>query len=299
MKSDHIVIAALLALTSCGNKETYNTEAEENDSLLVVTDSTEQDSVLVDAKTSATYKPNAPTFNGVLAVSPNTSSATVSTTMAGKIHSLKVMQGSAVARGQVVATLDNPEFVELQQEYIDAQLQLDYLKKEYTRQSTLGTQEAASQKKVQQSKMEYLTMKNKTEALATKLKALETDPTTVTIGNIKSYLPVKAPISGFVTDINVNIGKYIETGQDICQIVNKSNPMVELTVYEKDINIINTGDIIDFRINGMGKEIFSAKVISISQTVDKEDYSIKVYAQVTKSNPIFRPGMYIRAKVRK
>ena len=102
-----------------------------------------------------------------------------------------------------------------------------------------------------------------------------------------------------MTDINVNIGKYIETGQDICQIVNKSNPMVELTVYEKDINIINTGDIIDFRINGMGKEIFSAKVISISQTVDKEDYSIKVYAQVTKSNPIFRPGMYIRAKVRK
>ena len=35
MKSDHIVIAALLALTSCGNKETYNTEAEENQVLFL------------------------------------------------------------------------------------------------------------------------------------------------------------------------------------------------------------------------------------------------------------------------
>ena len=291
-------VATLLCL-SCGTKTTETEVSEESDSLQVAGDSVSNDSLIADATTSATYKANAPVFNGVLTVSPSTGNATVSTTMGGKVHSLKVMQGSKVSSGSVVATLDNPEFIDLQQSYIDATVQLEYLEKEYQRQKSLGSQEAASQKRVQQSKAEYLSVKSKAEAAAAQLKALGINPDNVKIGQIMTYLPVKSPISGYVTDISVNIGKYADKGEAICQVVNKANPLIELTVYEKDINIINLGDVIDFRVNGMGKDVYSAKVISIDQSVDKEDYSIKVYAKVTKSNSEFRPGMYISAKVRK
>ncbi|MGN1213469.1 MAG: efflux RND transporter periplasmic adaptor subunit, partial [Bacteroidaceae bacterium] len=178
-------------------------------------------------------------------------------------------------------------------------VQLEYLEKEYQRQKSLGSQEAASQKRVQQSKAEYLSMKSKAEAAAARLKALGINPDNVKIGQIMTYLPVKSPISGYVTDISVNIGKYVDKGEAICRVVSKANLLIELTVYEKDINIINLGDIIDFRVNGMGKDVYSAKVISIDQSVDKEDWSIKVYAKVTMTNPVYRPGMYVSAKVRK
>ena len=73
--------------------------------------------------------------------------------------------------------------------------------------------------------------------------------------------------------------------------------MLELTVYEKDIALMKVGDKLQFRVNGLGKSTFAATIVSIDQAVDKKDYSIKVYAKVSETNPQFRPGMYVRAKI--
>ena len=250
----------------------------------------------VDAVTSATNVANSPTFNGLISVAPNRF-ATVSLTIGGRIHSLNVMSGKAVARGQVIATLDNPEFIELQQTYLESKAQLEYLEKEYLRQKTLGQGEATSQKRVEESRADYLSMKSRTEAAATRLKALGISPSSVCTNGIRPYLPVVAPIGGFVGNLSVNLGKYVEAGMPICDVVNKSNPMLELTVYEKDIALMKVGDKLQFRVNGLGKSTFAATIVSIDQAVDKKDYSIKVYAKVSETNPQFRPGMYVRAKI--
>lgn len=250
----------------------------------------------VDAVTSATNVANSPTFNGLISVAPNRF-ATVSLIIGGRIHSLNVMSGKAVARGQVIATLDNPEFIELQQTYLESKAQLEYLEKEYLRQKTLGQGEATSQKRVEESRADYLSMKSRTEAAATRLKALGISPSSVCTNGIRPYLPVVAPIGGFVGNLSVNLGKYVEAGMPICDVVNKSNPMLELTVYEKDIALMKVGDKLQFRVNGLGKSTFAATIVSIDQTVDKKDYSIKVYAKVSETNPQFRPGMYVRAKI--
>ena len=250
----------------------------------------------VDAVTSATNVASSPTFNGLISVAPNRI-ATVSLTIGGRIHSLNVMSGKAVARGQVIATLDNPEFIELQQTYLESKAQLEYLEKEYLRQKTLGQGEATSQKRVEESRADYLSMKSRTEAAATRLKALGISPSSVCTNGIRPYLPVVAPIGGFVGNLSVNLGKYVEAGMPICDVVNKSNPMLELTVYEKDIALMKVGDKLQFRVNGLGKSTFAATIVSIDQAVDKKDYSIKVYAKVSETNPQFRPGMYVRAKI--
>ena len=298
--SRHAIILATLLLAACAQKGEQAPETEMADTTATAQAAdTAAVTTQTDGVTSATYKANAPTFNGLLTAAPDRSSATVSMTMGGRIHALKVMQGCAVAKGQTIALLDNPEFVSLQQEYIETGIQLEYLAKEYARQKTLGSQEAASQKRVQQSKAEFLSMKNRQEACATRLKALGIAPATVQMGSIKAYLPVRSPIAGYVTDVNVNIGKYVDVGQPLCSVVNKAQLLVQLTVFERDINTISAGEKIDFRVNGMGKQTFTAQVVSIDQTVSKEDYSIKVYARVLTPDPAFRPGMYVRAKVRK
>ena len=140
-------------------------------------------------------------------------------------------------------------------------------------------------------------MKSRTEAAATRLKALGISPSSVCTNGIRPYLPVVAPIGGFVGNLSVNLGKYVEAGMPICDVVNKSNPMLELTVYEKDIALMKVGDKLQFRVNGLGKSTFAATIVSIDQAVDKKDYSIKVYAKVSETNPQFRPGMYVRAKI--
>ena len=175
---------------------------------------------------------------------------------------------------------------------------LEYLEKEYQRQRILGEQDAASQKRVQQAKADYLSMKSRVEASASHLKTLGVNAQSLHSGGIKSYLPVVAPVSGFVTSMNANRGKYLEVGEPICDIIDKSRILLQLTVYEKDLKLMKIGGKVDFRVNGMGKETFSAQIVAIDQAVDAKDYSVKVYAAVGTVRSDFRPGMYVRAKVK-
>ena len=300
MKRYIMTMAAVVLLAACSENKTSE-DAQPAAENVEKTDSAEKkdnaDSASVDGVTSATNVANSPTFNGLMMVSPQ-QDATVSLTMGGKVHSLRVMPGQAVARGQVIATIDNPEFIDLQQTYLEASAQTEFLEKEYKRQASLGENDATSMKKVQQSKADYLSMHSRLSAAASRLKTLGVSPASVRSGGIKPYLPVTAPISGFVTNINVNLGKYLNAGEPLCDVINKSQPLIVLTVYERELNMMTVGRGVEFRVNGMGKQTFSAKIVSIEQSVDAKDYSIKVYAKVTTPNSGFRPGMYVRAKLK-
>lgn len=250
----------------------------------------------VDAVTSATDVANSPTFNGIIMVSPQ-QKATLSLTMGGKIHSLSVMPGQYVKKDQVVATIDNPDFIELQHTYLEAMAQVDYLEQEYKRQNSLGDIDVASKKKVQLAKSEYLAMKSHLDAAMARLKTLGVSLDKVMNDGIMTYLPVTAPFTGYATNINVNVGTYLDPGQPVCDIINKSKPLVQLTVYEKDLSLMREGRKMLFRVNGMGNTNFEAEIVAIDQSIDSKDYSIKVYAQVKSEREEFRPGMYVRAKL--
>ena len=250
----------------------------------------------VDAVTSATDVANSPTFNGIIMVSPQ-QKATLSLTMGGKIHSLSVMPGQYVKKDQVVATIDNPDFIELQHTYLEAMAQVDYLEQEYKRQNSLGDIDVASKKKVQLAKSEYLAMKSHLDAAMARLKTLGVSLDKVMKDGIMTYLPVTAPFTGYATNINVNVGTYLDPGQPVCDIINKSKPLVQLTVYEKDLSLMREGRKMLFRVNGMGNTNFEAEIVAIDQSIDSKDYSIKVYAQVKNEREEFRPGMYVRAKL--
>ena len=300
MKSYFVYLTAALMMAACSGGNSSDVDSQTSDSV-DKSDSIEikanADSVGIDGVSSATNVANSPTFNGVIMVSPQ-QNATVSLTMGGKVRSLKVMPGQAVARGQVIASIDNPEYIDLQQTYLDASAQTEYLEKEYKRQSDLSANDASSQKKMQQSKAEYLSMHSRLSAAASRLKTLGVNPASVKLNGIQPYLLVKAPINGFVTNLNVNLGKYLDAGEPICDVINKSQPLIQLTVYERELNLMRVGRPVEFRVNGMGKKTFNAQIVSIDQSVDAKDYSIKVYAKVMASNSNFRPGMYIRAKLK-
>ncbi|MDY3294016.1 MAG: efflux RND transporter periplasmic adaptor subunit [Candidatus Egerieousia sp.] len=249
-----------------------------------------------DAISGATNVANAPSFNGLFVLPPQ-GNATIALSMGGIVQSTSLLEGKYVKKGEVVALLDNPDFIDLQQNALDAMRQLDYLEKEYKRQSVLVEKEAASQKRFQQVSSEYYAGRHKFEALSAKLRLLGVDmKSLVESGRIMERMEVRSPISGYVTNASVNIGKYIAPGEPICSIIDKSNMMLKLTAYEKDLDKLSVGDNLDFTVNGVYGQTFKAKVISIDQSVELENRSINVYAKVLSSNSLFRPGMYVSCK---
>ena len=285
----------LLVLTACGeNKEVQ--PAEEATTVAVAENVT--DSIQVDAITSATSKPNQVSFNGTMVIPPQRM-ATVSLTMGGVIKSTSLLPGEPVRQGSVLATLENPDFITLQQTYLDSHAQTEFLEAEYLSQQALSAEQAASQKKLQQSKADYLSMKSRVEAAAAQLKLLEVEPEVLLKEGIQPFLQIKAPISGYVADVKMNVGKYMNVGDALCEIVDKSRTLLRLTTYEKDLADMKVGNPVQFRVNGMGKTVFKATLISIGQKVDEDTRSVEVYARVDTVDNQFRPGMYVTARIMK
>lgn len=131
------------------------------------------------------------------------------------------------------------------------------------------------------------------------MKLLEVEPELLLKEGIQPFLQIKAPISGYVADVKMNVGKYMNVGDALCEIVDKSRTLLRLTTYEKDLADMKVGNPVQFRVNGMGKTVFKATLISIGQKVDEDTRSVEVYARVDTADNQFRPGMYVTARIMK
>lgn len=297
MKKILLPIAALLCACSSAPTAPASTAASEaaaTDSIAAAP--AEEPASEVDAASGATSVPNEPTFNGILVLPPQ-SRATVTLTMGGSIRSTTLLPGAYVKQGTVLATLENPEFIALQQSYLDSHAQYEFLRTEFLRQQTLAREEASSQKRFQQSKAEYLSMRSRMDAAAAQLALLGVDTTRLLAGGIIPYLDIKVPISGYAADVKMNIGRHFDVGEPLCEIVNKSDMMLRLTAYEKDLANLRAGDRVEFRVNGIEGETFHGVITMVGQQVNNENRSIDVYVRIEGQNPQFRPGMYAMARI--
>lgn len=297
MKKILLPIAALLCACSSAPTAPASTAASEaaaTDSIAAAP--AEEPASEVDAASGATSVPNEPTFNGILVLPPQ-SRATVTLTMGGSIRSTTLLPGAYVKQGTVLATLENPEFIALQQSYLDSHAQYEFLRTEFLRQQTLAREEASSQKHFQQSKAEYLSMRSRMDAAVAQLALLGVDTTRLLAGGIIPYLDIKAPISGYAADVKMNIGRHFDVGEPLCEIVNKSDMMLRLTAYEKDLANLRAGDRVEFRVNGIEGETFHGVITMVGQQVNNENRSIDVYVRIEGQNPQFRPGMYAMARI--
>lgn len=250
-----------------------------------------------DVNSGATNVANASMLNGTLMV-PAESNITITLPMGGIVASFSHLPGTFVRQGEVIAVLENTEFIDLQQGYLEAAAQCDFLENEYNRQKALSAEDATSQKRLQQSRADYFSMKSRREASAARLTMLGIKPEKLAGDGIASRLEVRAPQGGYVSEVMVNQGKFVAAGEAICQIINKNQIFLNLIAYEKDLKAIRNGQKLEFRVNGLGDETFNAVVTAIDQRVDPVNRSVKVYAKATQTHPEFRPGMYVTVRIK-
>lgn len=300
MKYITITLLATSLLTSCGGSPEQSQAAAaqsqqpetESPSDAAISDST----MLADAVTGATAVSNTVSFNGTLVV-PAQNRVSITLPMGGIVKNMKHLPGAYVNKGELIAIIENAEFISLQQTYLDSYAQAEYLESEYLRQQTLAQQEAASQKKLQQSKADFLSMKSRKDAAAAQLSLLGLMPVSLIEQGIKPHIEVRAPIAGYISDMQMNSGKYFNAGEPLCEVTNKSTMLLKLVAYEKDLAKLKTGIALDFHINGVAKTVFKAVITSIGQQINATNSSLDVYATVSTNHDQFRHGMYVTATV--
>jgi RND family efflux transporter MFP subunit len=232
--------------------------------------------------------------NGLLSV-PNQNKALVTSVTNGTIHTLTVQPGNYVRKGQVIATILNPDFAQLQQQLQTTQAQLALAELEYQRQKELVAGNAAPLKNLQKAQAELATIKAAKRSQQIQLSVLGISPSLVNSGRIVTSIPVLAPISGTVSEVSAQIGSNVDASTPIAQIVNNSQLHLDLFVFEKDLPKVKAGQRIHFTLtNSAGKE-YDAQIYSIGTAFASQSKTIPVHAVVMGDKTGLIEGMNVTA----
>lgn len=233
--------------------------------------------------------------NGMIDVPPQ-GNISVTVPYGGFLKYTEMLPGSRIKKGQVIARVENPEFIEFQREYLEALANNDYLKADFERQETLNEENVTSTKVFQKAKSMYLTNQANIKSLESKLRLIGINPSYVKNGNIATVVNVYSPINGVVREVYINTGKYFEPQDVLMDITDATDLHVELKVYEDDIPLIRNGQRIRFRSANAPDEWMEAEVFLIGNNV-REDRSITIHGHLKDKDEALLPGMFVNAAI--
>lgn len=234
-------------------------------------------------------------LNGKVEIAPSHISS-VSSIMGGHIKSINVINGSHFNKGQVLAVVEDPQFIQLQQDYLVTKAQLESARLNLNRQKDLNTSKASSDKTLQTAQADYSTLNATLKGLEEKLRIIGINAKGLSTGNIRSRINVYAPFSGFVSKILVNNGQYINPSDTLFELINPTGLLLELKVFENDVDDVKIGQEILVYNNQNTEQKSSAKIVSMVPNIENGGASIAV-ARLSSPNPDFIRGMYINAEV--
>ena len=224
---------------------------------------------------------------------PPQNQADVSVLVTGVVRSINVIEGQFVKKEQTIAVIESLEFTKLQEAYLTSKSNLEYLTTEYERQKTLNDENVNSKKALQRAKSDYETEKARNASLKKQLSTLNLSGS----GGAISTMSVKAPISGYITEVNVKIGTNAEPGKPMFTIVDNSKMHVDLLVYEKDLQKVKTGQTVRFILTNQDNVEIKGKIFSIGKAFENETKSVAVHADILNDKQILIPGMYVNALI--
>ncbi|KQX15383.1 efflux RND transporter periplasmic adaptor subunit [Flavobacterium sp. Root420] len=230
--------------------------------------------------------------NGYTTVPPQ-NSAEVSTLIGGTVKDIFVLEGTFVNKGKVLATIQNLEVIEMQEEYHSATANIEYLQLEYNRQKILSDENVNPRKTFQEVKAKLAAERARAQAAKNKLEALY-----VSTKGSTSLVPIVAPINGYVGKISIAKGAYAQTGVSLFEVVDNSQMHLDLNVYEKDLGSISVGQVIDFVLTNQSNKSIKGKIFGINKSFSNESKTVAVHAKIESADAKgLIPGMYVSANI--
>lgn len=299
MKKIYSVLSATIVLIGCGVKpssEAVNKELTTATSNVVLL--TKEQASLAQLKLEPIQMGKMKglvQLNGVVDVPP-TGIASVSIPMGGYVQDINLIPGTYVKKGQVLATVKDPGYVQLQEQYLSAKSKMVYLQQDMDRQKALLTQEAVSKKTFQQLQSEFNSISIQLKALSEQLKLINIQPETLTTDKMTSLVQLTAPISGYVTKVNINRGKYVTPADILLEIMDPNDIHAAITIYEQDIAGFKVGMKGTVALTQDPSKKYPVTILAVSQNIN-EDKTGLLHCHFDQVPKNILPGMFITASL--
>lgn len=234
-------------------------------------------------------------INGKIDVPPQ-NLVSVSVPLGGYLKNTNLLPGMRVNKGQVIAVIENPQFIQLQQDYLMAKSKLHFAELDYNRQKKLNQSQASSDKVMQMAQSEMNSQRIMMNTLAEQLRLVNINSGSLTSGNIRKSVPVYSTINGFVSKVNVNIGKFVNPSDVLFELINPNDIHLNLKVYEKDLQMLKIGQRFTANTNTQPEKKYYGEIILISKDINA-DGTADVHCHFEQYDQNLTPGMYMNAEV--
>ncbi|MBV6880977.1 efflux RND transporter periplasmic adaptor subunit [Epilithonimonas ginsengisoli] len=234
-------------------------------------------------------------INGKIDVPPQ-NLVSVSVPLGGYLKNTNLLPGMRVSKGQVIAVIENPQFIQLQQDYLMAKSKLHFAELDYNRQKKLNQSQASSDKVMQMAQSEMNSQRIMMNTLAEQLRLVNINAGSLTSGNIRKSVLVYSTINGFVSKVNVNIGKFVNPSDVLFELINPNNIHLNLKVYEKDLQMLKIGQKFTAYTNTQPEKKYGGEIILISKDINA-DGTADVHCHFEQYDQNLTPGMYMNAEV--
>lgn len=296
MKNTILWATILLISVSCSNNNTSeSSQTSLSESIIQLSDeqlkNTSVKIGLPEMKTISTILK----VNGTIDVPPQ-NMVSVSVPMGGYLKYTKLLPGMHIYKGEEIAVIEDQQYIQLQQEYLMAVENLKLKELDFQRQKELNEVKASSNKVFQQSQADYINQKIEVKSLEEKLKLIGINPEKLNENNISRSISVLSPIDGYVTSVNVNIGKYVNPSDVLFELVNPEDIHLNLTVFEKDLNQLFIGQKVMAYTNHLPDKKYECDIILIGKNLSNER-SVEVHCHFKSYDKNLIPGMFINADI--
>lgn len=236
---------------------------------------------------------NAP---GTLRLTPG-GQADISSVYEGVVAQIKVSYGDPVEKGQVLAELQQPELIGVQQKFIELNKRMAFLENDFQRQKKLYNEGVAPEKQMLQVKAEYESVKTGIEARKIVLEQSGLNVEKIRNGKIYRTIPVISPIRGMVDQIFINLGAHLQKGDPLFRIVCREQLLVALNVFEKDITKVKPGQRVNFKLSNVDSDVYEAEIMAIGGSVKEKGHTVEVLAKFDNAGELLLPGMFVAAVI--
>lgn len=294
----YVILAATLLFSACGDSDEKAPQESVTESVSEIIKLTEAQLKESDLKIGTIGQSTIASLikvNGKIDVPPQ-NMVSVSMPLGGYLKSTKLLPGMHLKKGEVIATMEDQRYIELQQEYLTTLSELTFAEAEFNRQHDLNENKSTSDKNFQRSEMEFQTKKIKLNALSEKLKLIGLDPVALSKIGISKTINIYSPIDGFVSKVNVNIGKFVSPTDILFELVNPTDIHLNLFVFEKDLEKISIGQkLVAFTNNKLDVK-HPCEIILISKDLSA-DRTAEVHCHFEDYDKTLLPGMYMNAEI--
>lgn len=220
----------------------------------------------------------------------------VSVPYGGFLKQTSLMPGSRIRKGQVLAVLEHPDYIQLQQDYLDTQTRLQLAGLEYARQQELNKEKISARKTLEQVQAELQLLRNNRAALRQKLQMININPDQLSSRGISRSIRLLSPINGFVREVHGNIGSLVSASDVLFELVNTGHLHLRLNAFEKDISQLQPGQQFTYRLaNDNTERKARIRVLGRALAGDK---TIPVHADLVGEEASLLPGMFVTANIK-